>query len=206
MEYSIVERIRFNKDKAKKIGAFWYDPKMDGLYHESPWPFPVQLLIEEGLTKAYVTPMMLLLPFVLKGWINLDILLRQIELLKLVKEDKILMHASCVDNTLIVGFPQAGKTYQTYKMVADGGTLISEEYTVIHGKTASPYKPIMRSCFSQKTIDACKMKLTLKEKTWLLFATSRAKLLPFMHEAVIWKEIPVNGKTPKLKKSSYWEH
>ena len=203
MEYSVVEKINFNKENSKRIGAFWYNPKIDGLYHESPWPFPVQLLVAEGLTKVYVTPMMLKLPFILKGWINIDILLREIELLKLVLEDKILMHASCVGNTLIVGFPQAGKTYQTYKMLSTGGVLISEEYTVIHGKTASPYKSVMRSCFSLKTIMDCDIDMSTKEWIWLFGTTLRAKLLPFMHEAVIWKELPVSGKTSEIKRIVY---
>lgn len=208
MDYRVVDQINFDKDNARKIGAFWYDEKTDGLYHESPWPFPVQLLIEQNLTKVYVTPMMLKLPFILKGWLNLDILLREIELLKLVQQDKILMHGSCVDNSLIIGFPNSGKTYQTYKTVSEGGTLISEEYTILYKGIgnkwiAKPYKPIMRTCFSQKTFDVCGMKLTPKEKAWLFFTTLRANLFPFMHEAVIWREIPVSGKTAEIKNIQY---
>ena len=203
MDFSIVEKINIRKDRCKKIGAFLYDPEIDGLYHESPWWFPVQIGITDGLTKCQVTPMFLKLPFIMKGWINQDILLRQIELLKLAIEGKILMHASCVNNTLIVGFPNAGKTYQTYKTVAEGGVLISEEYTVIEGKTASPYKPIMRTCFSASTLKAAKLKTSLREKLWLAAATLREKLFPFMYEAVIWKEIPVSGATAEIKKIVY---
>lgn len=204
MEYKVVSKINFNKAKARKIGAFWFRKEDNALYHESPWPFPVQLLIEDGLSKAYVTPMMLELPFILKGWLNLDILLREIELLWLALKDKILMHASCVDDTLIVGFPNSGKTYQTYKWVSEGKKLVSEEYTVIdkYG-VAHPYKPVMRTCFSQKTFDACGMKMTLKEKVWMFFATLRATLFPFMHEAVIWRSIPVSGTTSRIRKIVY---
>lgn len=147
--------------------------------------------------------MFLKIPFIMKGWINQDILLRMIELLKMVPEGKILMHASCVDNTLIVGLPNSGKTYQTYKSVSEGGTLISEEYTIIQDRTASPYKPVMRTCFSKKTMDVCKMKMNWKEKLWLMAATVRAKFAPFMYEAVIWKEIPASGKSSKIKKIVY---
>lgn len=205
MEYSVVSKINFNKDKAEKIGAFWYDRETDGLYHESPWPFPVQLLISHGLTKCQVTPMFQILPFIMKGWINLDILLRKIDLLKLALTGKILMHASCVDETLIVGFPNAGKTYQTYRMVAEGGQLISEEYTVIdpYFKTAAPYRRVMRTCFSARTMNDCGIETSLREKIWLLMATLRAKLFPFMYEAVIWKEIPASGKTAPIKRIVY---
>ena len=200
MEYSIVERININKKRCKNIGAFLYDPEVDGLYHDSPWPFPVQIGVTNGLTECQVTPMFLKLPFILKGWLNEQILLRMIELLKLVQEEKILMHGSCVDDVLIVGFPNSGKTYQTYKTVAEGGQLISEEYTVIEGKTASPYKPIMRTCFSASSLKAAKLKTSLREKIRLAATTFRAWLFPFMYEAVIWKEKPLNGKTPEIKK------
>lgn len=203
MEYSIVERINIRKDRCEKVGAFLYDQEIDGLYLDMPWPFPVQLGITEGLSKCEVTPMFLKLPFIMKGWINQDILLREIELLKLVVEGKILMHASCVDNTLIVGLPNSGKTYQTYKAVSEGGTLISEEYTIIQGKTAAPYKPVMRTCFSARTLKDCRLRLSLREKVWLASATLRAFLFPFMYEAVIWKEIPVSGQTAEVKKIVY---
>ena len=203
MDYEVVTRINFNKDKARKIGAFYYDPETDGLYHESPWPFPVQLLISNGLTKCQVTPGFLKLPFILKGWINLDILLREIDLLKLVLTDKILMHASCVDNTLIVGLPNSGKTYQTYKSVSNGGTLISEEYTVINGRTAAPYKQFMRTCFSARTLRDCGIKTSFAEKTALFFSTIRAAIMPFMFEAVIWKEIPASGQTSEIQRIVY---
>lgn len=203
MEYSVVSKININKKRCVKVGAFLYDYVLDGLYLESPWPFPVQIGITDGLSKCEVTPGFLKLPFILKGWVNHDILLREIDLLKLALTDKILMHASCVDNTLIVGFPNSGKTYQTYMSVAEGGRLVSEEYTVIHDGKAHPYKPIMRTCFSARTLKDCKIETSLREKIWLFFTTIRAALLPFMFEAVIWKKIPVSGRGSEIKKIVY---
>lgn len=203
MDYEIVERININHANCVKVGAFLYDKSVDGLYHESPWWFPVQIGITDGLTKCQVTPMFLRLPFLMKGWVQEYILLREIELLKLVKEGKILMHGSCYDNTLVVGFSNSGKTYQTYKSVAEGARLISEEYTIINNGVASPYSNVMRTCFSAKTMKAANIKMNFKEKIWLFFSTIRAKLFPFMYEAVIWKTIPVTGKTSKIKKIVY---
>lgn len=203
MDYEIVEKIRIRKDKCEKIGAFLYDRELDGLYLESPWPFPVQIGITDGLTRCQVTPMFLRLPFIMKGWINQDILLREIELLKLALTDKILMHGSCYDNTLVVGFPNSGKTYQTYKAVSEGSNLISEEYTVIHDGKAHPYKRIMRTCFSGTTLKHCKISTSIREKLWLAMTTIRATLFPFMYEAVIWKNIPVSGKSAEIKKIVY---
>ena len=203
MDYSVVEKINIRKDKCEKVGAFLYDREIDALYHESPWWFPVQIGISEGLTKCQVTPMFLRLPFIMKGWINEQILLREIELLKLALTGRILMHASCVDDTLIVGFPNSGKTYQTYKMVKDGGKLISEEYTIIKKGIASPYKRVMRTCFSARTMKDCGIETSLYEKLWLCATTLRATLFPFMYEAVIWKEIPASGSTSKIKKIVY---
>ncbi len=207
MEYGIVSKIHINKSKLEKVGAFLYDREADGLYFESPWPFPVQIYIWAGLSKCLVTPMFLKLPFILKGWINLDILLREIDLLKLALQGKILMHASCVDNALIVGFPNAGKTYQTYKAVSAGGKLISEEYTIISkrpdGWIAEPFKPIMRTCFSRKTIEHCKIKISFKEKIMLLIAEIRAWFMPFMFEGAIWKIIPVSGDISKIRAIYY---
>jgi hypothetical protein len=203
MEFSVVEKININRDRCEKFGAFLYDREIDALYHESPWAFPVQIGISDGLTKCELTPMFLRLPFIMKGWINHDILLREIELLKLALTGRILMHASCVDNTLIVGFPNSGKTYQTYKTVSEGGKLISEEYTVIDDGRAYPYKPVMRTCFSARTMKDCNIKTSLKEKIWLAATTLRAKLFPFMYEAVIWKSIPVKGDSAEIKKIVY---
>lgn len=203
MDYSVVSKININRERCQKIGAFLYDPVVDGLYHESPWPFPVQIGITNGLTKCEVTPMFLQLPFVLKGWINHDILLREIDLMKLAMSGKILMHGSCVDETLIVGFPTSGKTYQTYRMVKDGGKLISEEYTLIDGRRAMPYQKVMRTCFSATTIRDCNIPITLRERLWLGAASVRAKLMPFMYEPVIWKNIPASGDSAKIKKIVY---
>lgn len=203
MDFSIVERINIRKDKCEKVGAFLYDREKDAMYHDSPWWFPVTIGISDGLSKCQVTPMFLKLPFIMKGWINHDILLRQIDLLKLALEGKVLMHASCVDDVLIVGFPNSGKTYQTYKSVAKGGTLVSEEYTVIYDGKAHPYKPIMRTCFSATTMKHCGIKTSLWEKVWLAGATLRAVLFPFMYEAVIWKNIEAKGKPAKIKRIVY---
>ncbi len=203
MEYEVVEKIDIDKSKCKKIGEFYHVPHKHGIFYDGPWPFPVQLLVYRGLSRCQVTPGFLKLPFILKGWINLDILLREIDLMRLAVRGKILMHASCVDNVLIVGFPNAGKTYQTYKAVSMGAKLISEEYTVIDGVTASSYKPIMRSCFSASTIKDCNIPMSLREKVWLALTTIRAKILPFMFEAVIWKNIPVSGDTSKIEKIVY---
>lgn len=147
--------------------------------------------------------MFLKLPFLFKGWVQEYILLREIELLKLVGEGKILMHGSCYDNTLVVGFSNSGKTYQTYKSVAEGARLISEEYTIIHNGVASPYSNIMKTCFSAKTMKVANIKMNLRERLWLFISTIRATLFPFMYEAVIWKTIPVNGKTSEIKKIVY---
>src|SRR3990167_4390906 len=217
MDFDVVEKINISK-KANKIGAFLYDPEIDGLYLDVPWWFPVQLGVTHGLSRCQVTPMFLKLPFLMKGWTNHEILLRMIELLKLVEKGKILMHASCVDSSLVVGLPNSGKTYQTYKSAAAGGTLISEEYTIIRklGATeifkyplpvpewhASPYKPVIRTCLSKKTMDHCGLKRTLRENLWLAASTLRAFLFPFMHEAVIWREIPVGGDSALIKKIVY---
>ena len=207
MDFSVVEKIHIRKDKCEKIGAFLYDREKDALYHESPWRFPVQIGISDGLKKCQLTPMFLRLPFIMKGWINSDILLRQIDLLKLALTGRILMHASCVVEkgvtTLIVGFPNSGKTFETYKAVSRGAELISEEYTVIENGIASPYKIFMRTCFSANTLKACGMKMTLYEKLWMAAATLRAWLFPFMYEAVIWRNIPASGRTSKIDKIVY---
>jgi hypothetical protein len=210
MDYEVVSKIHINKNKCKKIGEFLYDPEIDGLYFEGKYPFPVQLMISAGLSKCQVTPMFLKLPFILRGWINLDMLLREIDLLKFALQDKLLLHASCVDDTLIVGFPQAGKTYKTYTSVAKGGKLISEEYTVIkkdilhsYKYRAYPYKRVIRSCFSKKTLIDCNMTLSLPEKISLFLRTIRAKFMPFMFEAVIWKDIIVSGYGATIKKIVY---
>jgi hypothetical protein len=203
MEYEIVERININKKSCVKVGAFLYDKEVDGLYHDSPWPFPVQIGFTDGLSNCQVTPMFLKLPFILKGWINEQILMREIELLKLALTGKILMHGSCVDNTLIIGFPNSGKTYQTYKSVAEGCELISEEYTVIYDGEAHPYKKIMRTCFSARTMKDCGIETNFMEKMWLASATLRATLFPFMYEAVIWKNIVASGESSKITKIVY---
>lgn len=203
MDYEIVPHIHIEKSRCVKVGAFLYDPEVDGLYLDVPWPFPVQIGITDGLTRCEMTPMFVQLPFLLKGWVNFDILLREIELLKLALTGKILMHGSCYDDTLVVGFSNSGKTYQTYKSVAEGARLVSEEYTIIHNGVASPYSNVMRTCFSAKTMKVANIKMNLRERLWLFVSTIRATLFPFMYEAVIWKTIPVTGETAKIKKIVY---
>ena len=203
MDYKVVSKINIDKDKCRKVGEFLYDKQIDGLYFEGAYPFPVQLLISQGLSKVEVTPMFLKLPFILRGWINFDMLLREIDLMKMVLKGKLLLHASCVNDTLIVGFPQSGKTYQTYKSISEGCTLISEEYTIIEKQRAYPYKRISRSCFSAETIRDCNIPLSPQERLTLWVNTIRAKLMPFMFEAVIWKNIPVSRCTSVVHKILY---
>lgn len=202
MELSVVEKIDISPN-CKKVGAFLYDKDKDALYNVTPWWFPVQIGVSNGLTKCEVTPMFQLLPFIMKSWINSDILLRLIDVLQFAQRGVIMMHASCVDDTLIVGLPNAGKTYQTYKMVKDGGKLISEEYTLIQNGVASPYKNVMRTCFSARTMKDCNIKTNLWEKLWLAGATFRAWLFPFMYEAVIWKQVPASGSKSRIRKIVY---
>lgn len=205
MEYIEVNKIDIKYDDCVKYGGFLYNPKTDAMYSETHgFPFPVQLEISNKLRDCRVTSGFLRLPFILRNWVNLDILLREIELLNYVKENKILMHGSCVDQTLIIGFPNSGKTYQTYKSVAQGSVLVSEEYTILdHNGIASPYKRIMRTCFSNRTIKDCGIKINNKERISLFLNTIRAKLMPFMFEDVIWKEIPAEGTKAKIKKIVY---
>jgi hypothetical protein len=204
MQYSVVPKINiFNLGIGRKIGQYIYFQDSDALYFEAPYPFPVQLLISHGLSKCQVTPMFLKLPFILKGWINLDILLRLIDVMKFVLQGQLMLHASCVDDTLIVGFPNAGKTYQTMKMMQSAGTLISEEYTLIYEGAARPYKRFTRTCISNKTVKDCNFPLTLRQKIHLFFTTIRAKLMPFMFEDVIWVNLETSGRSSRVNKIVY---
>ncbi len=205
MEYKTVSKINIDRSKCQRIGEFLYEPNTDAMFFELPYPFPVQLLVSEGLSKIEVTPGFLRLPTILRGNINIDILCREIDVLKLILMDKLLLHASCVSGCLIVGFPQAGKTYNTYKSISEGAELISEEYTIIekdpaklYTYKASAYRKKARSCLSLKTITDCKLSLTMREEIQLFLNTCRAKLMPFMFESVIWKDIPVSGKTAQI--------
>lgn len=202
MDYKVVSQINISNE-CEKVGQFQYDRKKDALYFDGPWPFPVQIAIEEGLSKCYVTPGFLKLPFILRGWINLDILLREIDLMKMALCGRLMLHASCVDDTLIVGFPNSGKTYQTMKMLRDGGSLISEEYTLVENGEAMPYKPVTRTCISNKTLRDSRWKITWKQRIQLCFTTIRAWLMPFMFEDVIWIKLWTCGRKSKIKKIVY---
>lgn len=204
MGYSIVSKIDISKaGKGVKIGQYTYFPDIDAIYFKAPYPFHVEIMISQGLSKCQVTPMFLKLPFILKGWINLDILLREIEVIRSAMFGQLFLHASCVDETLIVGFPNSGKTWQTMKMVQEGGDLISEEYTLIYENVARPYKPMTRTCISNRTIRDCGLKLTILQRVHLFFTTLRAKLMPFMFEDVIWVNLKTCGKTSKIKRIVY---
>ena len=202
MAYKVVLKISISKN-ALKIGEFKYEPEIDALSYTGPYLFPVQFRVSNGLKDIEVTPAFLKLPSILRGGLNLDILRREIVVMKLALQGSLLLHASCVNNTLIVGFPNSGKTYRTYKAVSEGAKLISEEYTLIKNGIASPYRNTARSCLSLRTIKACKMPMTIKEWGDLFLRTIRAKLLPFLFEAVIWKEIPLSGESAKVKRIVY---
>lgn len=199
MVLSVIPKISTNKD-CIKIGDFLYSKTEDSIFLELPYPFKVQLKITE-LWRVEVTPGFLKLPSILRGGINFDLLCRELELINYIQSDKLLLHASCVGNnsgTLIVGFPQSGKTYNTFKSVMEGFPLVSEEYTLIYKDLAFPYKLKCRSCLSRRTIKDCGFPLTLKESVSLSLNTIRAKILPFLFEAVIWKDFPVSGKTARV--------
>jgi hypothetical protein len=205
MELEIRKRISTNKD-CIKIGEFLYSAGEDSMFFSLDYPFPVQLKVTK-LNKIEVTPGFLRLPTILRGGINIDILCRELDLIKFIQKGKLMLHASCVSDgekgTLIVGFPQAGKTYNTYKSVSEGFELVSEEYTIIKNGVASAYKPLCRSCLSAKTIKDSRIILTKKEKLSLFLNTIRAKLMPFMFESVIWLDLPVSGRSAKVENIVY---
>lgn len=205
MEFSIVPRIPIFKSYGdpRKIGQYTYFPKIDAIYYKAPYPFPVEIMVSEGLSKCMVTPAFVKMPFILKGWINLDILLREIDVMKCALMGVLFLHASCVDEDLIVGFPNSGKTYQTMKSIKNGGTLISEEYTMIENGYATPYKPVTRTCISNKTIKDCGLKLNWSARILLWFTTLRAWLMPFMFEDVIWIRLHTSGRSSKVKRILY---
>lgn len=204
MDYSVVPKINTSDlGEGIKIGQYIYFKKNDAIYYKAPYPFPVEIMVSEGLSKCQVTPAFIKLPFILKGWINLDILLRMIDVMRMVMVGQLFLHASCVNDTLIVGFPNSGKTFQTIKMIKEGGDLISEEYTLINDGVAKPYKPVTRTCLSNKTINTFKWKISWKQQIHLFFTTLRAWVMPFMFEDVIWVNLYTSGKTSKVKKIVY---
>lgn len=204
MDYSVVKKIDTSDlGEGRKLGQYVYYEKTDALYFRAPYPFPVEIMVSEGLSKCQVTPAFIKLPFILKGWINLDILLRLIDVLKRAMVEDLFLHASCVDGTLIVGFPNSGKTYQTFKMMQYAGTLISEEYTLVHKGAARPYKKKTRTCISNKTIKDCNIPITWKQRIHLFFTTIRAWFMPFMFEDVIWIELETAGRASKVNRIVY---
>ena len=215
MDFSIVPKIPIFKSygEPRKIGQYLYFPNIDAIYYKAPYPFPVEIMVSEGLSKCMVTPMFIKLPFILKGWINLDILLRLIDVMKCALMGVLFLHASCVSKrdesktfppgTLIVGFPNSGKTWLTFKMLQEGGSLISEEYTLIENGIATPYKPVTRTCISNKTIKDCGVKISWMQRIHLFFTTIRAWLMPFMFEDVIWTGLRTCGRPSKIEKIMY---
>jgi hypothetical protein len=204
MDYLVVPKIDTSKlGVGRKIGQYVYFQDIDAIYFKAPYPFPVEIMISQGLSKCQVTPAFVKMPFILKGWINLDILLREIDVMKCAMLENLFLHASCVNDTLIVGFPNSGKTWQTMKMVQDGGDLISEEYTLIENGYARPYKPMTRTCISNRTVKDCGVKLTILQKIELFFTTIRAWLMPFMFEDVVWINLKTCGKNVKVRKIVY---
>jgi hypothetical protein len=204
MEYSVVKTIDIsNLGESRKIGQYDYFKKNDAIYYKAPYPFPVEIMVSEGLSKCQVTPAFIKLPFILKGWINLDILLRLIDVMKMALVGQLFLHASCVDDTLIVGLPNSGKTYETFKRMQSSGTLISEEYTLIYHGAAKPYKRMTRTCISNKTAKTFHVPLTWMQRVHLFFTTLRSKLIPYMFEDVIWVNLETSGRSNIVRKIVY---
>jgi hypothetical protein len=203
MDYEIVKRISIDKSRCTKIGPYLYDKIKDAIYWEGAYPFPVQIMLSDGLSKCQVTPFFTKLPYFLRAGIQLDLLMREIDLMKLVLTGSLMLHASCVDHTLIVGYPNSGKTYQTYLLAKHGGKIVSEECTLIQKNKAFPYKKTIKSCFSARTIKDCGIKLNFKERLNLWYNTVRAKLVPFIFEAVTWKTMEVSGEGSRVRKIIY---
>jgi hypothetical protein len=196
MELRIKPKISI--EKVIKISEFWYDPKEDSIFFEMPYPFPVQLKII-ALKTIEVTPGFLRLPTILRGHINHDYLGKYLDSIQLVQEGKFLVHGSCVDNCLIVGFPESGKTYNTYKSVSEGATLISEEYTVIDGNTASAYRGECKSSLSLNTIKECGIELTAREKSILYYNFIRSKLFPYLYGPTVSKTFVPKKESSEIK-------
>lgn len=208
MEFVVSKEIRFNKNRGRRIGEFLYDEQEDSIFFDLPHLFPCQLKIT-AWDKVEVTPWFNKLPTVLRGHVNSDFICKNLLAMECINSDKILIHGSCVDwghkAHLFVGFPQSGKTYSTYTARNKGAKLISEEHTIVDASTATahPYKKITRSCFSADTLHAAEMEISTKEEVELYLKTIRAKLLPFLYEAVIWKNIEVSGDLAKVDKILY---
>ena len=217
MELSIKKTIPINRNDCVKIGEFLYNRKEDSIFFELPFPFPLQLKLthhrfehtHQTTWLVEATPAFMKLPTIMRGHININILCRELDVLEYLQQGKLMLHASCYEHTdhgelrggiLNVGFQNTGKTYNTYRAVAAGASLISEEYTIIDEEfRACPYKEMVRSCLSKKTLDDCSIGMEPIEYIWLFFKTILAKLMPFMFEAAIWKDFPVSEIIAQVK-------
>lgn len=201
MEYEVVPRIFFNKRRCELIGEFFYNPADDSIILDHPFVFPVQLAVL-GLERVFITPWFKRFPTIFRANININLLCRELDLIAAVDKNKLLIHGSCVargrEAKLFVGFPNSGKTYQTFKHLREGWTLISEEITVINNGVASAYRKVMRSCLSNRTIRDCRIKITDAQRLQLAVNTLRAKCLPFLYEDAIWKDSIPSGKSARV--------
>ena len=192
----LLVRPKISIKKTHRVGEFWYDPDEDSIAYDGPFFLPLQLKVTK-LSKIEVTPMFLKFPTILRGCIDVNLLSLLLDSIKLINEEKLLLHGSCYERDgrgiLNVGFQNTGKTYNTLKAVSEGAYLISEEYTVIdEKKRACPYKPTVRSCLSWTTIRECNIYIQPRKWVSLVLRTLRAKVLPFLFEAAVYKEFKVS--------------
>lgn len=186
-------KLEVDKTTFIRVGDFYYNAKIDELYFEQPFFYPVQLLVKGVASNdiaILVSKGFLKLPTILRGQINFTYLFKEIMLLKLIEKGYLFLHGAGVDiegrGVVFTGFPNTGKTYLSFGLIKEGyARLLSDEYTLINAN-ANMQGFIGMSALSPKLIKEFKIKITWKDSLIMALCKIRAGLLPFLFEPIIW--------------------
>jgi len=205
MDYKIgLEIVKNIECKGKKVGDYYYDEETDTLSFSLPYPFPCKFAVV-GLEKIIVTPMMLRLPTFLK-YHNIDWLRQQLFQIKLIKDDKLLLHGSAWkldgEGYLAVGFPDSGKTTSALFAVERSNAEFCADENVIINMRMDMIPVYRKTSLSYWLAKQIKYPLSIKQRLQYLVACTKHKLCP-LFEPNIWVDLPYARHWFKLDKLIY---
>ena len=206
MDYKIgLEIVKNIECKGKKVGDYFYDKYNDTISFSLPYPFICKFAVV-GLDKILVTPAMLKLPTFLK-YHNIDWLRQQLMQLKLIQQDKLLLHGSAWfgknnQGYLAVGFPDSGKTTRVLKEVVNKGAKYCSDENVIVDNNLWCYPIERKTSLSYWLAKQVNYPLTFRQRIEYVIARVKHKLCP-LFEPNIWVDLPYKRYDFKLHNLIY---
>ncbi len=192
MVVEVKSRLTRGPNEVRHFEGFQYRGSAKEIYFEQLRPVPVKLLVKniEQDPTIEVTPSFCRVPTIFRGGIDLEHLLKEILILKLIEKDHLFLHSACVElngrGTLLTAFPGTGKTATSLGLVREcAAGFLSDEYTICNANGELLAFPSL-SAIHPPLIESLDISLRLRDYVGFAYNTFMAIFFPTRFHSAIW--------------------